>query len=237
MISRRLTKTNKIEILEGFRSGDTFQNLAERFNCRSSTISRIIKSLITDEEFKLLKARSKKEVDSNLDDSQPKDILNKADDSVSVELEADIPKVMDDSLTQSKSEDLNKIDTFDCFQEIEPLESSFDFETDKNKCEITVLDNVSLPESVFMIVDKKVELESKLISEFPEWSFLPDDELKNRAILLFSTQRSAKRSCLKTQRVIKIPDTNIFNLSKSYLLGKGITRLIIDDSIIALDSK
>ena len=54
MTSRRFPKTDKIEILEGFRSGETFQNLAERYNCSSSTISRIIKSLITQEELVLL---------------------------------------------------------------------------------------------------------------------------------------------------------------------------------------
>jgi len=87
-----------------------------------------------------------------------------------------------------------------------------------------------------MIVDKKVELELKLISDLPEWSFLPSNELERNAILLFTNQRSAKRSCSRNQRVIKIPNTNIFKLSKSYLISKGITRLILEDSIIAIDN-
>ena len=87
-----------------------------------------------------------------------------------------------------------------------------------------------------MLVDKKVELEVKSISDLPEWSFLPENELKRNAILLFSNQRSAKRSCSRTQRVIKIPNTNVFEISKSYLISKGITRLVLEDSIIALDN-
>ena len=86
-----------------------------------------------------------------------------------------------------------------------------------------------------MIVDKKVELELQAISDLPEWSFLPENELKRIAIVLFSNQRTAKRICSKNQRVIKIPNTKVFNLSKSYLISKGITRLIFEESIIALD--
>ena len=115
------------------------------------------------------------------------------------------------------------------------LISSFDFDSKNQKSEFKILNYESLPESVYMIVDKKVELDLQPISDLPEWSFLPENELKRIAILLFSNQRSAKRICSRNQRVIKIPNTNIFKLSKSYLISKGITRLIIEDSIIGLD--
>ena len=70
-----------------------------------------------------------------------------------------------------------------------------------------------------MIVDKKVELDLQPISDLPEWSFLPENELKRNAILLFANQRSAKRNCSRNQRVIKIPNTSIFKISKSYLIS------------------
>tara|TARA_Y100001968_G_C19410136_1_gene745815 strand:- start:1018 stop:1821 length:804 start_codon:yes stop_codon:yes gene_type:complete len=121
------------------------------------------------------------------------------------------------------------------FEIIAPLVSGFDFDQEKQKSDFDILSYESLPESVYMIVDKKVELDSKPISDFPEWSFLPEDELKRNAILLFTNQRSAKRICSRNQRVIKIPNTTVFSLSKLYLISKGITRLILDDLIIALD--
>ncbi len=121
------------------------------------------------------------------------------------------------------------------FEEITPLISSFDFDIDKRKSDYEILNYESLPESVYMVVDKKVELELQPISDLPEWSFLPDNELKRNAILLFSNQRSAKRICSRNQRVIKIPNTNVFKISKSYLISKGITRMIFEDSIICLD--
>ena len=112
----------------------------------------------------------------------------------------------------------------------------FDFDEDKQKDDFEILHYESLPESVYMIVDKKVELDLQLISNLPDWSFLPENELNRNAILLFSNQRSAKRSCSRNQRVIKIPNTSIFKLSKPYLISKGITRLILDDALIALDN-
>ena len=121
------------------------------------------------------------------------------------------------------------------FEEIAPLISSFDFDIEKQKSDFEILNYESLPESVYMIVDKKVELELQPISDLPEWSFLPENELKRNAILLFSNQRSAKRICSRNQRVIKIPNTSIFKLSKPYLISMGITRLILEDSIIGLD--
>ena len=123
----------------------------------------------------------------------------------------------------------------DNFEEIVPLISSFDFDIKKQKSDFEILNYESLPHSVYMIVDKKVELELQPISDLPEWSFLPENELKRNAILLFANQRSAKRICSRNQRVIKIPNTSVFKLSKSYLISKGITRLILEDTIIGLD--
>ena len=139
-------------------------------------------------------------------------------------------------IVESLEKDKKNQDFDDNFAEIAPLVSSFDFDLQKQKSDFEILDFECLPESVYMIVDKKVELELQLISDLPEWSFLPENELQRKAILLFSNQRSAKRICSRSQRVIKIPNTSVFKLSQSYLISKGITRLILEDSIIGLDN-
>ena len=152
---------------------------------------------------------------------------------------------IDDSTEDSISDDLinknHNMDennpTFDNkFEEIAPLLSSFDFDLNNKKSDFEILNYESLPESVYMIVDKKVELELQPISTLPEWSFLPENELKRNAILLFANQRAAKRICSRNQRVIKIPNTSVFEISKPYLISKGVTRLILEDSLIALDN-
>tara|TARA_B100000579_G_scaffold408696_1_gene397042 strand:- start:249 stop:944 length:696 start_codon:yes stop_codon:yes gene_type:complete len=231
MISRRLTKIQKEEIVEAYILGENTDTLAQKYSCSSNTINRTVKTLLSENEYKLLKEKRLKSrnVKVKLD-------INKSFDFK----EEDFEKLSSFNTSQEKvnEEKQNLSDDGDFinseFEEIVPLISTFDFE--KEELDFEILKQDSLPESVYMIVDKKVELEVKSISELPEWSFLPENELKRNAILLFSNQRSAKRSCSKNQRVIKIPNTSVFEVSKSYLFLKGITRLILEDSIISLDN-
>ena len=235
MISRRLTKTEKAEILEAYRAGDNINSLAEKYNCAYNTINRTVKTLLSNSEYLLLKEERSKisnKKDKIFDDETVKE---KKED-----LEYLNPLILSkDTLNNEDSsfhpDDQNNQNIDNNFELIEPLLSSFDFNQANQKSEFEILHFESLPEIVYMIVDKKVELDSQLISDLPEWSFLPEEELHRNAILLFANQRSAKRNCSRNQRVIKIPNTSVFKLSKSYLISKGITRLILEDSIIGLD--
>ena len=60
MILRRLTKSQKSQILEGYRTGESANDLAVKFNCSSNTINRTVKNLISDDEYKLLKGKRSK---------------------------------------------------------------------------------------------------------------------------------------------------------------------------------
>ena len=218
MIARRLTKTQKNEIVKGYRSGEPVNQLAIKFNCSSNTINRTVKTLISDEEYQLLKGKRLK-----FNKNKENKILSERINQQQEDLEDNNEGKIDQDSDQK-------------FEEIPHLESNFDFNIDERKINIIMLDNETLPESVYMLVDKKVELEYEPISNFPDWSFLPEDELKRNAILLFPNQRSAKRSCGRNQRVIKIPNTKIFQTTKHYLLSKGITRLILEGSLISLNN-
>ena len=94
-----------------------------------------------------------------------------------------------------------------------------------------------LPESVYMLVDKTVELDVRPLNEFPELGLLDEADQQRQALCLFANPRSAKRQCGRSQRVIKVPDTSIFQLTSSYLLARGITRLVLEGSLIALDAQ
>jgi len=272
MISRRLTKTQKTEILESYMAGDNTNLIAKNYDCTPNTINRTVKTLLSESEYTLLKKNRSKisnkneKLANNKVVKEQKEDLEKANSLISFKEKAkeedssvkvievshsskfDEIASLDLAETDYLGEDLCSEDlkykdldmaennqNFDNnFEEIAPLISSFDFDR-KQKSDFEILNYESLPESVYMIVDKKVELDSQPISDLPEWSFLPENELQRNAILLFSNQRSAKRICSRNQRVIKIPNTSIFNLLKSYLIAKGITRLILEDSIIGLD--
>ena len=271
MISRRLTQTQKAEILDAYIAGVNTNFLAEKYNCTPNTVNRTVKNLLSEDEYKLLKKNRAKnsnkiekfgnyknleEVKESLDqvnelisskENTKKEDLNLKDNEVSKgsEFNEITPLTFDeddDFIQDLSSENENirnhNIDkNIENFEVIEPLISDFDFDSENQKSDFEILNYDSLPESVFMIVDKKVELELQPISTLPEWSFLPENELKRNAILLFVNQRAAKRICSRNQRVIKIPNTSVFEISKPYLISKGITRLILEDSIIALDDE
>tara|TARA_Y100001968_G_scaffold224811_1_gene207538 strand:- start:1068 stop:1868 length:801 start_codon:yes stop_codon:yes gene_type:complete len=265
MISRRLTKLQKVEILEAYKAGQNTNYLAEKYNCTYNTINRTVKTLLTDSEYALLKKNrskiNKKNQKEKKEDLDQVDLLNKYKGKIEKEYSsakvdekpnasefAEIAPLnqfdnnelggdlnFEDIKSKNNNIDENNKTYEENFDEIEPLISCFSFDQNKQEEDFEILNFESLPESVYMIVDKKVELDLQVISDLPEWSFLPENELKRIAIVLFSNQRTAKRICSRNQRVIKIPNTNVFNLSKSYLISKGITRLILEDSIIGLD--
>ena len=93
-----------------------------------------------------------------------------------------------------------------------------------------------LPDSVYMLVDKVVELDPRPLSDFPELGSLDPADQERQAICLFASPRTAKRQCGRNQRVIRVPDTSVFTRTSSYLLARGITRLVLEGSLIALDS-
>ena len=266
MISRRLTKIQKDEILEAYRGGENTNTLAEKYSCTSNTINRTVKTLLSDSEYKLLKEKrlkksnrnfeiaNKKMFDSKKEDFEQQNYFQPSESNVNKESESiktdddfcnsNLEEIAFLPMTEFSNPESQNREDFDVeksnqnnnnkIEEIDPLIAGFDSE--RKVFDFEINNPEILPESVYMLVDKKVELEVKPISDLPEWSFLPEDELKRNAIILFQNQRTAKRGCSKNQRVIKIPNTNVFQISKFHLVLKGITRLILEDSIIGLDN-
>jgi len=92
----------------------------------------------------------------------------------------------------------------------------------------------SLPESLYMLVGKTVELQARPLSEFGELGVIPADEEQRQALQLFANPRQAKRQCGRSQRVIKMPDPAVLVRQASYLQVKGITRLVVEGTLYAL---
>ena len=66
MISRRLTKNQKAEILNSFREGDSSNSLAKKYSCTANTIIRTVKTLLSDGEYNLLKVNKKRRLMSSI---------------------------------------------------------------------------------------------------------------------------------------------------------------------------
>ena len=85
-----------------------------------------------------------------------------------------------------------------------------------------------------MVVDKQVELETKLLKEYVEWNFLSQEDLSRNTIEIFYDLKTAKRSIKKDQRVIKIPNSDVFRITAPILLSRGISRIVSSEVLISL---
>ena len=94
--------------------------------------------------------------------------------------------------------------------------------------------SASLPSSAYMLVEKTVELQPQMLRELPELSHLPEEEQERQALVLYVNPRQAKRQCGRHQRVIRIPDTQVFELTAPKLAAQGITRVVVEGSLFAL---
>ena len=143
------------------------------------------------------------------------------------------------------SDEFNNAQTFDVnksennnfsteqFIEISPLH--FDLENFSRKELSSVpLHEVDFPKVVFMIVDKNIELEIKLLKDYPEWEFLPNEDLERKTIEIYYDLKLAKRACSKEHKVIKVPNTDVFRIVSPILVSRGISRIVSADKLIAL---
>ena len=85
-----------------------------------------------------------------------------------------------------------------------------------------------------MVVDKKIELEIKLLKDYPEWQFLSQNELNRKTIEIFFDLKVAKKQIKKEQKVIKVPNPDVFRLVAPILMSRGISRIVSKDTLIAL---
>jgi len=117
--------------------------------------------------------------------------------------------------------------------EITPLiqEISSDMQKDLSSIPIS---SMCFPKILYMTVDKNFELEIKPLKDFLDWNFLPQDDLKRKTIEVFLDVKEAKIKCNKDQKVIKIPNTNVFQIVNHILLSKGISRIVCGNNLVAL---
>ncbi len=120
------------------------------------------------------------------------------------------------------------------FFEIVPIINEIEeFEKQKDLSSEPIKD-VKLPKIVYMLVDKKIELIPKFLRDYPEWDFLPEEDLNRKTIEIFTDLKEAKRRCKREEKVIKVPNPNVFNIVAPILISKGISRIISDDKLISL---
>jgi hypothetical protein len=103
-----------------------------------------------------------------------------------------------------------------------------------SNCESKPLRADQLPASLYLLVDREVELKGTPVKDFSELGPLAPGEEQLQAIALFSNPRQAKRQCGRSQRVIKLPDPTLLERTAPYILAQGISRIVLEGSLYAI---
>ena len=209
---KRLSEKQKLALIDSFKDGKTISELAEIYNCTKMTISRHLKKGIDEATFNNYKKNNQKKF--ILENEKQLNYLTNNN------------KVEEENFRESN----HFIDS--SYVEVIPLNIEIDNHNQKDLTSIS-LSEINLPKIVYVLVDKNIELETKLLREYPDWQFLSQKELNRKTIEIFFDIKVAKKVCKKDQKVIKLPNTDVFKLVAPLLISKGITRIVSPEQLIA----
>ncbi|MGP1384114.1 MAG: hypothetical protein ACTS2F_11180 [Thainema sp.] len=158
------------------------------------------------------------------------DLDDDDDDDFDDELEDDLDDIDDlDDDFDDEDEDEDEDDEFD--------EDILDSTAASNRVIIEILpfEDAELPRTCYLVVDRFAELITRPLREFGHLGQIPEAEIQEMTLPVFDNHRVARRFSRRNQRVIKVPDGTMLEKTSDYLQAKGITRLLIDGQIYALD--
>ena len=242
MAASRLNDSQKQELVARYRQGETGQSLALAYGCSANTVSRVVRAALAPEELAALKKQARllagsvpadppappaasaiaaPEVESVVSEPEPAVAAQVVErDASGVLAIDDADDFGDDGLDEFGEDD---IESGEAPGLPAPVSSA------GQPAAVPVpLTPGALPGSVYLLVDKTVELEPRPLREFTELGSLPAEEQDRRALMLYANPRQAKRQCGRSQRVIKVPDSGLLQRRSSYLVAQGITRLVLE---------
>ena len=218
-MAKRLTNKQKEQLIQFFKDGKNIEFLSEKFECTKLTIVRNLKKNLGEKSYKdLIENRNIVKEDPH------HEINNEFMKNSSINKDKNANK--DESIKDYSTDEST-------FFEIAPL----DYEIEKlprKELSSVPISEIDFPKIVYMIVDNKIELKTKYLKDYPDWQFLPNDDLNRKTIEIYSDMKTAKRLCGKEQKVIKVPNTKVFEIVAPILLSRGISRIVSDDLLIAL---
>ena len=207
---KKISELQKKEILDAFINGINLKSLAEKYKFSQATIVRQLKNLLGVNKYKELK-------DQN----------NKLTKGINKTLFEDL--VTEDNLDRKRENDHFE----EKFIEVTPIFDGIELNNQKDLASEPLIE-AKLPEVVYMLVDKNIELLPKMLKDYPQWSFLPQQDLNRMSLEIFDDHKYAKKLCTKNQKLIKVPNPNVFLIASNSLKSKGITRIIFNNLLLAL---
>ena len=206
---KKVSENQKKEILNSFVNGINLKLLSEKYQLSQATIVRQLKNNLGEDKFKVLRDNNKSKKEKN-------------------------KILIEDLVSENNLEKSIKNNNFEQeFVEVVPITDGIELDNQKDLAS-EPLSEANLPNVVYMLVDKNIELLPKMLKEYPEWGFLPQEDLNRMSLEIFDDHNYAKKLCTKNQKLIKVPNPNVFLIASSSLKAKGITRIIFNNSLLAI---
>jgi hypothetical protein len=102
--------------------------------------------------------------------------------------------------------------------------------------QVQPLSAATLPRTCYIVVDKFAELVACPLGDFAQLGQGSAAEKPQTTLPVFDNHRVAKRfSNNRNQRVIKVPDSRVFQKTTRHLSAKGISLLLVDGQIYSLN--
>ena len=225
-MAKRLSLNQKEQLVKSFQEGKTIEALSKEFCCTTVTIVRNLKKNLGEREYKELIENKKKSDELHpIDNKNGKKYISElgsiSNKNNSLKINVETENQHDNNL---KSTD---------FIEIAPLNYEIE-DTSRKELSSISIEEIEFPNTVYMIVSKNIELEVKLLRDYPMWEFLPAADLQRKTIEIYLDLKTAKGFCGKEQKVIKIPNTDVFRIVSPILISRGISRIVYSEKLIAL---
>ena len=256
MPASRLSDSDRSELVARYQAGATTAELSQTYEISTNTVSRLLKATIDPREYEQLKRQRLKKstppaaVSANPvatsaiapSSEAPLEAINLLDDDAT-----EISAGKDSSaLAINDAADFSSIDESSTDEDV--YQTSADSENDSNFMAVPIslvseesshhppkpLAEAAMSGAAYILVDKSVEIQRTLLSDFPEFGHLPSSEKERYTLVVFANPRHAKRQCGRSQRVIKLPDADLLKRTAPYLLAQGISRLLIEGCLYAV---
>lgn len=97
------------------------------------------------------------------------------------------------------------------------------------------LDQALMPRICYVVVDRSAELVVRPLKDFGDMGQVPISSDQTMTLPIFDNPRGAKRFAnARTERIIKVPDSQVFRKTSDNLRSKGITYLFIEGQLYSL---
>ena len=226
-MAKRLTEKQIKEISLSFTKGKTIKILSEKYNVSKLTIIRNIKKNLGELRYLELLNEEVSSKRNNKDKINNKKLKNLEENLDNSDIDFNEAKSPQESPVEERFYNEPS------FVEITPLDYEIENSPRKELSSVPISD-VDFPNIVYMIVDLQIELEIKTLKDYPEWQFLPSEDLNRKTIEIFFDLKIAKSLCNKGQKVIKVQNSDVFRIAAPILVSRGISRIVSNDKLIAL---